>query len=383
MNVKRWIAAALAALMISCGAAAGAEELCVEDAGLVLGDCSVRYPVIAGMSDSALQDQINDQIVADTEADAYLARMSQLLSGGSLRVTWDGRIRGRVFSCSVSAEGALETARNTHRWTWSNVDLETGQEIGWEDLTQDPDALRERIGEILTWDVAPELSAHLENQELLPVPEGFVLSHGGLTLLYPMNQLSTLSGRAGAVRISWNLIRDEVNTEEGSVLDSFGVNRALDLMEAGAERIRAMTEEGTLPDLPVQLGAALKPLTDEYHLLIDPDVYEAGRLFSLEGAAFQDIQLLTDYLSESWDDSTVQGIRMNSGCVWGLCVGETARESWRSVLGQPDSEVTLDRDAADLWRVEPGTCDYYQFGSHQLRLYADQEGVLSCIILSE
>ena len=144
-----------------------------------------------------------------------------------------------------------------------------------------------------------------------------------------------------------------------------------------------MAESGRLPDVPVKIGEGLKALTDHYHMLTDPDVYEGGRLFALEGACFRNVFLMTDFLSEKWDDSIVQGIRMDRGCAWGLCIGETVREDWRTALGEPDAETELDADKAEANRMEPGACDYYNFGNYQLRLYCNGDGVLSSIVLTE
>ena len=144
-----------------------------------------------------------------------------------------------------------------------------------------------------------------------------------------------------------------------------------------------MTESGRLPDIPVQMGEGLKALTDRYHMLTDPDIYEGGRLFSLEGGCFRNVYLMTDYRSESWDDSVVRGIRMDRGCAWGLCIGQTRQEDWREVLGEPEYAVTLDDEAAEARRREPGACDYYRFGAFQLQLYADTEGTLVSITLAE
>ena len=41
----------------------------------------------------------------------------------------------------------------------------------------------------------------------------------------------------------------------------------------------------------------------------------------------------------------------------------------------------IDPDTAEAYRMLPGTCDYYACGAHQLQLYADERGILSCLIL--
>ena len=380
----RKILCAAASLALAAGPAL-AEEVSLTEMSLALGNSEVRYPAADGITDEALRQAVDEQMRADLDSDAYLARMMTLISEDSLRIetAWEGSVLGDVISCIVSAKGALADSRSTHRWTSSNIDLRDGHEITLDELFTDSEAAREALEEYLDFEVAPELSAHLANSELTPLPEGFRLERTGLTLLYPVDRLSTLSDRAGAVKISWNEIRENLNLEDGSIAARIGAAEMITLADGSAAQIRAMAESGQLPDIPVKIGDGLKALTDYHRMLTDPDVYEGGRLFALEGACFRNIFLMTDFLSEKWDDSIVQGIRMDRGCAWGLCIGETPREDWRAVLGGPDAETDLDAETAEAYRMEPGACDYYNFGTYQLRLYCDGDGILSSIVLTE
>lgn len=374
----------LAALMLAvCPALA--EEPVLEDRSLELGNSSIRYPMLTGLADGESQQQVNQKMQEDLDVTGYLDRITMLISQDSLHVTaeWEGILQGEIISCVLSAEGALENNRSTHRWTWSNIDLRDGREIQMDELFSDPVAAREALEEYLRYEVAPELSAHLDNNELTPLPEGFRLEPAGLTLLYPISSLSTLGDRAGAVRIGWNEIRDFLDLREGGILDRIGAVNMMTLTEDSREYIRRMAENGQLPGIPVTIGEGLKALTDRYHLLTDPDVYVGGRLFALEGSGFRNVLLMTDFLSEAWDDSVVQGIRMDRGCAWGLCIGETGKNEWRAVLGDPDSETELDPETADSNRMVPGSCDYYNIGAYQLRLYADTDDTLVSIVLTE
>ncbi|MBQ6061652.1 MAG: hypothetical protein IJL36_09455 [Clostridia bacterium] len=362
-----------------------ADGVSLTEMSLALGNSVVRYPAADGIADETLRQAVDEKMKTGLDTDTYLNRMMTLISEESLRIetAWEGAVLGDVISCVVSAEGALADSRSTHRWTWSNIDLRDGHEITLDELFTDGEAAREALGQYLDFEVAPELSAHLANSELTPLPDGFRLERTGLTLLYPVDRLSTLRDRAGAVKIGWNEIREYLNNEEDGIPARIGAAEMITLADESAERIREMAESGRLPDIPVKIGDGLKALTDHFHLLTDPDVYEGGRLFALEGASFRDVFLMTDFLSEKWDDSIVQGIRMDRGCAWGLCVGETAREDWRTALGEPDDETELDGEKAEANRMEPGACDYYNFGNYQLRLYCDEDGILSSIVLAE
>ena len=375
----------VAAILSLAAGPALADDVSLTEMSLALGNSVVRYPAADGIADETLREAVDEKMKAGLDTDTYLGRMMTLISEETLRIetAWEGAVLGDVISCVVSAEGALADSRSTHRWTWTNIDLRDGHEITLDELFTDGETARAALEEYLDFEVAPELSAHLANSELTPLPDGFRLERTGLTLLYPVNRLSTLRDRAGAVKIGWNEIREYLDNGEDGIPARIGAAEMMTLDDESAERIREMAESGRLPDIPVEIGEGLKALTDHYHMLTDPDVYEGGRLFALEGACFRNVFLMTDFLSEKWDDSIVQGIRMDRGCAWGLCVGETAREDWRAALGEPDAESGLDADKAEANRMEPGACDYYNCGNYQLRLYCNGDGILSSIVLTE
>ena len=353
----------IAAMLLFIPVCPAEEAFHIEDAGLDMTETlSVHYPVLSGPGDEALLEQINTMIREDCHIGDYLARTAQLIAGGSLQVSWQGGIMGDVFSCAVSAVGAVENSRSTHVWNACTADLRDGRRITLSELFTDEEAGREQIRTYLEDEVLPELSAHLQNSELEPLPELFQLELSGLTLLYPISQLSTLGDRAGDIRI--------------------GVKQMITLTAESAEQLLAASAEGSLTGIPVKLGDSVQEMTDRYHLLTDPDGFEGGRLFALEGAGFRGVYLLTDDLTRGWENSKVEGIRMDQGCLWGLCVNETMREDWISVLGEPDGSAAIDEEKAEANRLVPGTCDYYSCGEYQLRLYSDDTGCLICIVLT-
>ncbi|MCR5565581.1 MAG: DUF4163 domain-containing protein [Clostridiales bacterium] len=374
------LTAAMLLAFVSACCAEGAEV--VEEGFAFSEELSVRYPQITGLGDEALQAQVNRLIQEKSNSGGYLSRAALLISGGSLKVEWKGGILGDVFSCAVSASGAVENTRNTYVWTAVTADLRDGQEIAFDQLFTDAEAAKDLIAEYLEDEVAPELSAHLANSELTPVPELFFLEKSGVTLLYPVSRLSTLSDRAGDIRIGWNVLRDVLDLSEDSVASRIGVQEMISLTGGSAEQLRAMAAEGSLTGIPARLGDSMKELTDRYHMLIDPDGFEGGRLFSLEGGCFGDVFLMTDDLTRGWENSVVEGIRMDRGCLWGLCVRETAREDWIAALGEPDGSAEIDEDKAEAIRGYTGTCDYYYCGERILQLYSDEAGILVSIVLT-
>ena len=376
--------AALALFGASAEGAGQAPETLFEEKGLELGECSVKYPALReGAAAEELRQTINDRILEDGHVRDYLTRVSQLISGGSLQVGWSGTVMGDVFSFVMSAEGAVVNPRPAFVWTAGNIDLRDGHEVTWEELFPDPDAARETVEAYLEEAVAPELSAHLLNSGLTPVPELFALNERGLLLLYPADQLSTLSDRAGDVLIPWRVVSELLDAREDGIAARIGVTNWLEMTEENAEKIRAAAAEGRLPGIPVRLGDSVQAWTDRQHLLIDPDVYEGGRLFSLEGGIFRSVFLMTDFLSESWETSVVDGIRMDEGNLFGLVTGRTEQAAWRQLLGEPDHTVEYDEEKAEAYRTVPGSRDYYEFGGNRLQLHANEEGVLVSVIISE
>ena len=375
----------LTAAMVVFAAACTAEGVFeIADEGLdLMEEVSVHYPVVSGIADEALAGQINSLILEKCGIGAYLARTAMLLSGGSLKVDWRGGFLGDVLSVAVSAEGAVESARPTHVWTAVSADLRDGHEITLADLFTDEAAAREKIETYLDETVAPDLSAHLQNSELTPFPDLFWLEQSGLTLLYPVEKLSTLSDRAGDVRIGWNVLRDELDLSEDSIPSRMGLQNVIALTAEGAEQLRAAAAEGVLTDIPVKIGDSVQEMTDRYHQLTDWDGIGEGRLFALEGGCFRGVYLVTDNLTKGWENSVVQGIRMDQGCLWGLCPGETERTEWLDVLGEPDGTAEVGTEKAEADRLVPGTCDYYRCGEYLLQLYSDDEGTLVSVMLTE
>ena len=359
-------------------------------AGLELGIHSISYPQLTGMTDEALQNDINQRILAAGDIENLLARLPLMMSGEvPMTIRWEGGLYGDWLSVAICASGPIAPdGRTTQVWASVNCNITDGRELTLQDLTDplpsDSELLTTYLSDLLEWDIAPELSAHLENSAVTPLPDTWRMDATGLTLYYPIDQLSTLHSQAGVIQLCWYELAPVLNTfaVEGNPLYDMG---ALDYLTAGdhtRSALFAACEKGQLPGLPVTIGEALQPLTDRYGLLTDPDLCQGGRLFSLEGGLWRNVQLLTDSLHDkTWEDSTVNGIRADRISLYGLCTGLTTRNDWQEVLGEPDYTVTIDADTADAWRMVPGVSDYYQVGPHTLQLHADEVGVLVTVML--
>ena len=378
------LCAFLTALLLAAAPAARCESApALTEQGLELSGSSVRYPQITGMADEALQAAVNEALLATGDVENRLNRLSALISDpAALTVDYEATLAGDVLSCVYSAEGAVESSAVTHVYSALNLDLRTGEPIAFAVLFVNETAARARMETILTDEIAPEMSAHLESCDLSPLPETFGLSATGLTLYYPVERFSTLAGRAGSVTLLWSELAPLLRLGEDTVLRRLGAEAMLTLNADSADAIRAAAETGALPGIPAKVGEPMAELVSRYRLLSDPDLYEGGRLVQLEDGAFRGVFLMTDALTERFDASEVQGVRADRLCLYGLRTGQTTQEAWRGALGAPDATVHLDADAAERFRLPAGTSDYYQCGAYRLRLHADETGVLVSVILT-
>lgn len=383
--MKKWLICLLI-LALSLTPALAEEEAAAPSLtrqGLALGEGWVYYPQVEGMTDEALLQTVNDALLQALDAQGLLTRLALTMQNPTpLRADYTAFLAEDVLSVVMEVSGPLADERTAHQWRTVNIDLRTGQAIALDDLFTDAQAARAWLCDELEWELAPALSAHLRNNQLVPLPDGFGLSDSGLTLYYGIDQLCTLGDRAGTVHIRWSRLRQWLDASAEGLPGRVGALRMITLDGESPERIRQAMADGSLPGIPAVLGEKVQTCIDRYGLLIDPDLYEDGRLFQLQDGAFRDAYLLSDRLSSKWEESVVQGIRSDRLDLFGLCTGETRREAWLSLLGEPDATVTLDAERADSYRMVPGTSDYYQLGDVRLRLHADEEGVLTSIILT-
>ena len=369
-------------MMICTLAFAGSPD--VTDVSLELLSSKVHYPQLTGLAEPTAQTAVNAAIMEKGRINERLTRMAALVNSPvKLDVSYTYTLENDVFSCAILASGAVETSRATQVWSTVNVNLFTGKEIAFADLFTDAEAATAFIETYLDEQVAPELSAHLAAGSLTPIPAEFTISPTGLTLYYDIDAFRTLSDKAGTVTILWSELRDYLNLEMGGPLYDLRVERHIGPGIDDPEYIRSSLADGALEGIPATIDQPMQELIDRYALLNDPDIYEGGRMIALEDGAFRQVYILTDALTEKFDNSIVQGIRADRLNFHGLCTGDTTMEAWRTALGTPDTTLAVNGERAEAWRIVPGTSDYYTFGDYRLRLHADESGVLRSVFLTK
>ena len=349
-------------------------EVSVRDMKLELLGSSVHYPQLTGLEED-VQSAVNAAIMEKGRINDRLARMAALTNAPvKLHVSYAYTLEGDVFSCAILADGAVETSRATQVWATVNHDLSTGEEITFADLFTDAEAATAFIETYLNEQVAPELSAHLAAGSLTPIPAEFTISPTGLTLYYDIDSFRTLSDKAGTLTILWGEFPAELPAHPIA-------QTHLTFPEDTASVLASALAEGSFAGIPAAIGQPMQELIDRFALLTDPDIYEGGRMIALEDGAFRNVYILTDALTETFDNSVVQGIRADRLNFHGLCTGVTTADQWRAALGAPDTTLVVTEERTESWRLVPGNSDYYTFGDYRLRLHADESGVLRSVFL--
>jgi len=362
--------------------AAEAASPAVQDVALELLGSTLHYPQVTGLADPAVEQAVNQAIMEAGRIETRINRMAMLMTSPvKMSVSYTHELMGDVFSCAILADGAVETTRATQVWSTVTIDLTTGRVITLDELFTDPASARKAIEDHLLTQVAPEQSAHLASGSLTPLPEAFSLSPTGLTLYYPIDQFRTLSDRAGTVTLLWSELRDDLDLTEGSVASRIGATSALQFPADARAALTDALAQGGFPGIPARIGQSVQELTDRYAQLTDNELCEAGRMFLLEDGAFRGAWIITDALTDRWDESRVNIIRTDRLNLAGLCTGHTTMAAWREALGEPDATVPANDAQADSWRLLPGTSDYYLLGEYRLRLHADESGILRSVFL--
>ncbi len=388
-NLKKGIAFILCWFLLLPGVSAFASEVVTQEQQAVIistvsttiGENSIEYPQLEGMSDTLVQQTINNTIVEKAKIAQRMVTLSMLQSGGEgLTLNYQAYMGGDLFSTVINAVGIMENGRSGQEYTALCFSLSTGKPVTLSELFSDPDAAvayMEQTLEDTYWD---ELSAYLVYAALSPLPvDQFTLDENGITFYYPSEQFSLLSGYSGAAQFHFDELSEYWITDpEGYPAKLGALPQALSDAEMKTKIIDAVTN-GKLPDIPVTLGMSMLELVSAFRLLRTPDQYPGGRYFQLEAPMFRQVLVLSDALTSTYDNSVAEGIMSFRTDLYGLKTGETKRERWLSVLGDPKSTVVFDEDLAYDYGLPLGTADYYSFGGRQLLLYADENDTLYAI----
>lgn len=352
-----------------------AQESSVEitDIRTQIGESVVAYPQLAGMADEAVQQAINDDIVLSSGVTDHLITLVTLAQpGASLTVDYKASFaQERYFSVVISVKGSkVGGQRDGHAYFVATYDLETGKRVTLDELFADVEKAVAAMEAIALDTLSDELNGYMEHSDILPLPrESFTLDADGITFWYPSDQFQLLSGYGGACQFWYEELEGLwLHPQTQEMTD-------VQLAEAVAQSV----EKGQLPHIPVQMGQPLSEVTQAYRLLREPDAFPGGRYFVLEDPAFRSVLVLSDALAGDEANAVVEGIQLKRGGLHGLKIGQTSVQQWRAVLGTPEQTIAFSQNMAYDYDLPAGSYDVYRFGGNELRLHADENGLLCAV----
>lgn len=387
--MKKFFAALLALLLLTSGlclAETAPSRLAVEEIRTQIGDNYVSYPQIKDMEDTAIQTKINDDIVLSAGVTEHLLTLVTLGdSSWGLRVSYQVLMnRDGVLSLLIEAEGKMPNGRQGQTNTALTYDLSTGERLSLNALFADSTAAVSTMEEWAEVSLQSEMTGYTEHNAVSPLPvDSFTLDEDGLTFWYAADQLQWLSGYSGACQFRYDELQNLLLTDQDGLPARLGLLEKALSPEEAAELIAKSAAEGRLPHLPVALGDAIPQITEDYRLSRTPDAFPGGRYFVLEAPAFRDVFVISDNLTGDDAHSVVEGIQQRRGGLAGLMIGTAVRQDWQAILGQPQETQTMSENMAYDYGLPAGQYDLYLFGENELRLYADENGVLSAIQLGK
>lgn len=387
--MKKLFAALLALLWLMPGfvlAEKAPSQLTVEETRTQIGDNFVSYPQLKGMEDTTVQAQINDDIVLSARVTEHLLTLVTLGDNSwGLHVSYQVLMkRDGVLSVLIDAEGKMPNGRQGQEYTALTYDLTTGDRLTLDALFADSASAVSAMEEWAEASLEAEMTGYTEHNAVSPLPvDSFTLDEDGLTFWYPADQLQWLSGYSGACQFRYDELQSLLRTESDALPARLGLLEEKLSAQTAAELIAQSVQSGKLPNLPVSLGDSIPQVTESYRLSRTPDAFPGGRYFVLEAPAFREILVISDSLEGDDANAVVEGIQQRRGGLAGLMIGKATRQEWQTILGQPDENVILSENMAYDYGLPAGQYDLYLFGENELRLYADENGILSAIQLGK
>ena len=365
-------------------------------------ECFIRYPELVS-DDPAYGpalEKINQAILEKAHIREYEAMLPAFQMGSmGLRMDYElglsddhaageGRkIYDRYISILFSARGKMLSGRPGQIYYPMTFDLITGEEITFDQVFADPEGGKAFIETYLMEVVGPTLSTYLENSDLLPVPfdRFFLDSFGRVNFYYESNQLSFLSGFAGAVSFRYAELKDYLDFSDAGVVSHMGYLNAQKYMTEEEKRENALNllsggalvfsfQDGITP------GESLQAALQDVHPASDPDYYPGGACLELEEAEYRGCLILTDEAEEQ-----VTGLLSSRFSLYDLETGFTSLTDAAAFLGRdPVISLPLDETAAGMYRVCPGQMAVYSLQRMDnepltLTLYADEKGIVQYV----
>lgn len=277
---------------------------------------------------------------------------------------------GDLMSATVSQTGMLAPGRTGTQWHGLAFLSASGERLAWDDLFIDGDAAAARMEAIAgaaTYD-----NAYAEHKQVAPIPrDRFAVNGSAVTVYYPWEQFSFLSGHSGG----FSFLAYELDGLLQEGLPPY----AGDTTQAGAA-LDAALADGALPGFLAEwnLGRPMREAADALRLVDVPDYRGDYAVWEFEAPQMRGVSLLSDRENDRTATAAIAGIFARRIDFSGLQTGVSTLDACLAALGEP---MARGENPDDPYMLEPaGTFIEYQGGQTAFRLsFAD--GVLYSIRL--
>lgn len=375
----------LLALALSLASLSALAEIRVDVKEETAGNSRMSYPVVSGIEDEIVQGKINTAIETGLSLESTRLTMKRIVerggeAEGEATLLMDTAVyqKGDVLSVAVSRRGEQADGSLGDSVTAMVFDLKKGDRIPLEALFADPQASLGAMEGIIETEIGGSLNAYMENAKITPMPrDNYSIDALGVTVYYPASQYSMVSGSAGACQFYFYELEDGLS-ELGKTLS------AAEETADAAKGIRDAVSAGAFPNwvADVKLGEPIGTYMKKYTQLTDPDYTLESRVYLFEEPQLRGMSLETWLYAEcEEEEAPLTAIRAARIDLFGIRPGISTLAECEKLLGAPDGRATLDgNDAVDLM-LEPGDSLFYVSGENTLEIHADQQGVVSCLIL--
>ena len=188
-----------------------------------------------------------------------------------------------------------------------------------------------------------------------------------------------ISGTVGACAFYYYEIREWLDTES----DRFGTLFAPDYEQNdAAELIEKAVSEGVSPQLPFALDVQVGTYLETYPLINDPDYTLTSLVYQFEDPVLRQSGVETWVYDEAPEEERkITAIRSSRIDFYGIQVGISTLDECAALLGEPRETLSYDDEQAVDMLLTPGESLLYTFGDNELEIHADEQGIVSCVIV--
>ena len=237
------------------------------------------------------------------------------------------------MSALVRSEGQFDDVGEGVQYHGITFDVETGEQITFEDIFTDADAAVARIQEIA--EAFAFDNAYAERNETTPIPQdNFIATQDFLTIYYPISQFSYFSGHSGGFSFYAyeleGLLREDIPLQKGAI-DAAG--------DALTETFKRKSLPGFLT--PWAIGSSMADADAALTVVDVPDLTYEHAVYRFEAPEMRGVSLLSRSEEDNVDTAVISGIMSTRIDFSGLCTGIATKEDCIAALGEPAASALV------------------------------------------